>query len=249
MKVSLKNRLFVILARPKKSDNIGLAARAMKNTGFENLRLVGLDRLERKSFVTAVHAQEILKRASFFPDLQEACCDLNIILASTSKRRKNFPLLPLDEAVSKIFQFPDTIRIGLLFGNEITGLTSDELSLANFRFTIPQVGVQPSYNLASAVLLTLFAIFAHNSDESDMTAEKPLSWKDQEDCIRLILEKLEEKQFIHKTNRKHVTEMLFSLFGRLAMTEKERNLLLAIFSKGPDRIPNSVIDDVDGLVR
>ena len=231
---SLKKRLSVILSRPQKPENIGLAARAMKNTGIENLSVVGMDKFEKKSFVTAVHSEEILKNAGFFPNLLEAASDMNIILASTKKKRKNFPLLSLDEAISKIFDFPDNTHIGLLFGNEITGLTSEELSLANFHFTIPQFGDQPSYNLASAVLLTLFSVYTYDKPTSDFSDEIPLPWKEQEECIQKILEKLEDKQFIHSENKKHVTERVFSLFGRLALTDKDRKLLLAIFSKGPD---------------
>ena len=182
--ISLNKRLSVILARPQKPDNIGLAARAMKNTGFENLLVAGMDKFERKSFVTAVHSQEILKNARFFPTLLEATSDKNIILASTSKKRKNFPLFSLDEAVSKIFDFPEKTRIGLLFGNEITGLTSEELSLANFHFCIPQFGGQPSYNLASAVLITLFSLYTYHPLASDISDEMPLSWQEQEECIQ-----------------------------------------------------------------
>lgn len=233
--ISLTKRLSVLLARPQKPDNIGLAARAMKNTGFENLLVVGMEKFERKSFVTAVHSQEILKNAKFFPSLSEATSDKNLILAATSKKRKNFPLLSLDEAVSKIFEFPENTQIGLVFGNEITGLTSEELSLSNFRFTIPQFGDQPSYNLASAVLITLFSIFTYKQTSHD-TDEMPLPWKEQEDCIQKILEKLEEKEFIHTENKRHISERMFSLFGRLALTDKDRKLLLAIFSKGPDSL-------------
>lgn len=234
--VSFRERLCVILARPAKPENIGLAARAMKNTGFESLRIVGLDRLDRKSFITAVHAEEILKKSSFYPDLKEAGSDLNVILASTSKKRKNFPLFSLKAAVDRIFQFPPSARIGLLFGNEITGLTSEELERANFRFTIPQAGDQPSYNLASAVLITLFSIFTQNRVDTGFAFEQPLPWKEQEESIRMILRKLENKKFIHETNKRHVTEMVFSLFGRTALTEKDRNLLLALFAKGPDSL-------------
>ncbi|MFC2168493.1 RNA methyltransferase [Acidobacteriota bacterium] len=233
---SLKKRLSVILSRPQKPDNIGLAARALKNTGFENLRVVGMDSFERKSYVTAVHSQEILDTAQFYPTLQEATADQNIVLASTSKRRKNFPLLSLDEAVSKVYAFPETTQIGLLFGNEITGLTSEELSLANFHFTIPQFGDQPSYNLASAVLVSLFSLFTHYPGTSDISEKMSLPWKEQEACMQMILQKLEDKNFIHPDNKQHVTERVFDLFGRLAMTDKDRKLLLAIFSKGPDSI-------------
>ncbi len=231
---ALNKRLSVILAHPQKSENIGLAARAMKNTGFENLVLVGVDNLEQKSYVTAVHSKEILDTAKFYPTLQEATADLNIVLASTSKKRKNFPLLSLEEAISKIFKFPQETKIGLLFGNEITGLTSEELSLSNFHFTIPQAGDQPSYNLGAAVLLSLFAIFTHDKQISGIADEAPLPRREQQECLQIILEKLEEKNFIHPDNKQHMTERMFDLFGRLAMTDKDRKLLLAIFSKGPD---------------
>jgi tRNA/rRNA methyltransferase len=37
---------------------------------------------------------------------------------------------------------------------------------------------------------------------------------------------------MHETNQAHVTEMIHDLFGRLAMTDRDRRLLLAIFYKG-----------------
>ena len=164
--------------------------------------------------------------------MREATADLDIIFASTSKIRKNFPSLSLKDAVKEMFQFPASTKIGLLFGSERTGLTSDELRSSNFRFMIPQATKQPSYNLASAVLLTLFHIFAYdNFREGETTREKPLSRKEQEECIRLILRKLEQNNFIHSTNKRHMTEMIYDLFGRFALTSKDRKLLLALFSK------------------
>jgi tRNA/rRNA methyltransferase len=164
--------------------------------------------------------------------VSEATADLDIIFASTSKERKNFPSVSLKEAVEEMFQFAASAKVGLLFGNERTGLTSEELRSSNFRFMIPQAARQPSYNLASAVLLTLFHIFAYdNSKEVDTAKEKPLSRIEQEEFIRLILRKLEQKNFIHSTNKRHMTEMIYDLFGRFVMTSKDRKLLLALFSK------------------
>jgi tRNA/rRNA methyltransferase len=222
----------VVLVRPKNPENIGLVARSMKNTGFDELRLVGVTAVDQKSYVTAVHALDILERARFYPGVSEATADLDMIFASTSKARKNFPLVSLKDAVAEMFQFPASAKVGLLFGNERTGLTSEELRSSNFRFMIPQAVRQPSYNLASAVLLTLFHIFAYdNFKKVDSTKVKPLSRIEQEEFIRLILRKLEQKNFIHSTNKRHMTEMIYDLFGRFALTSKDRKLLLALFSK------------------
>ena len=92
----------------------------------------------------------------FFPTLSAGVADLNVVFASTARRRQNFSSLHLEEAVSRLRAFGPPSRIGLVFGNERTGLTSAELARSNFRYSIPQAARQPSYNLASAVLLTLF---------------------------------------------------------------------------------------------
>ena len=228
----LKHRFAIILNRPENSENIGLVARNMKNTGFDDLRLVGISSLEKKAFVTAVHARDVLENAGFYPDLGETVEDLDVIFAATAKARKNFSLLSMEEAFDKMFEFVGTTRIGFLFGNERTGLTSEDLLHSNFRFKIPQAGNQPSYNLASAVLVTLFSLFSRQVSKKDSAHGQPLSRKEQEACIQRILLNLKKKGFSHKTNEKHVEEMVYDLFGRLAMTAKDRNLILALFSKG-----------------
>ena len=197
------------------------------------MRMVLGNEILPKSYITAVHADEILDNAHIFSHLREATQDLDVIFAASAKRRKNFSSFSLDEAVEKIMGLPQTAQIGLVFGNERTGLTSQDLHHSNFRFTIPQAGRQPSYNLASAVLLTLFRISINGRiNPSEASKEKLISRKEQEDCICLILQKLEKVKFLHSTNRRHVTEMMYDLLGRMCMTEKDRLLLLALFSKG-----------------
>jgi tRNA/rRNA methyltransferase len=226
----------VVLVRPQSPENIGLVARAMKNTGFGGLRLVLDDPLPALARVTAVHAEGILDEARLFSSVNESVSDLDVVFAAVARHRKNFPALPLDQALDRLADFPIGTHIGLMFGNERTGLESEELRHSSFRFTIPQASAQPSYNLASAVLLTLFQI-AHRAGvpESARLSDKPLPRREQDECIRLILQKLEEKRFIHPGNRRHVDERIHDLFGRLGMTAEDRDLLLAIFGKSSPR--------------
>ena len=78
------------------------------------------------------------ERRGSFDDLADAVSDLHVVFAATAKRGRIFPSMPLDDALSKMPAFPASTRIGLLFGNERTGLTSEEMRHSNFRFTIPQ---------------------------------------------------------------------------------------------------------------
>lgn len=233
---TMRSNFFVILVRPENPLNIGLVARHMKNTGFVRLRLVGVSGIADASRKTAVHAREILDSARIYDRLGQATADLEVVFAATSKRRKNFSLFSLEDAVKKLSLFPDSTKVGLIFGNERTGLTSEDLKYSSYRFAIPQATKQPSYNLAAAVLVTLFHIYSRERALPEgVELERPLRRDEQMDCIRIILGKLENKGFIHKTNKKHVSEMIYDLFGRLSMTEKDKKLLLALFSKGIEK--------------
>jgi len=229
-----RKRFCVILVNPENPENIGQTARAMKNTGFEELRLVGLESIDPEATRTAIHCRSILDRARLYSTLAEATEDRHLVLASTARFRKTFTLLPLAGAADAVLSYPRNARVGLVFGNERTGLSSRELGAANFVFYIPQATTQPSYNLASAVLLTLFALFSRSAGEIVAREPMPIPRKEQEDCLRLILRKLERKDFIHATNRTHVTEMVQDLFGRMALTERDRRFLLALLDRAAD---------------
>ncbi len=227
-------RFRVVLSRPLNPENIGLVARAMKNTGFHGLRVVQDGPLPRTAWITAVHAEDILDRTRVYTDLTKAVSDLEVVFAAVARHRKNFPSQPLEQALARMWGFPPPARIGLLFGNERSGLSSGELRHSNFRFTIPQAAPQPSYNLAAAVLITLFQVGSRLRSEPARISDRdrPLPRRDQEACISLILGKLEDVSFVHPGNREHVGALVHDLFGRLAMTARDRDLLLALFGKG-----------------
>ena len=230
-----RGRFAVILSRPKNHENIGFVARAMKNTGFDDLRLIGVDALRPEAFRTAVHSETILKKARYFPDLAAATGSLHLVFAATARVRNTFAVQTFAEAVEALRKSPRGARIGLLFGNERTGLMSEELGAANFVFTLPQASRQPSYNLASAVLLTLFALFSLPGSPPVKPEALPATRAAQDECIRVVLMKLERSGFIHGENRAHVSEMVRGLFGRLALTDRDRKFLMAVFNQSVER--------------
>jgi TrmH family RNA methyltransferase len=229
-------RPVVVLVRPENPENIGLAARAMKNTGFSELRLAGIQRIGPGAGKTAVHAEEILEKARFFETIEDATTDLQFIAAATAKRRKIGTSMEMNEAVERLGRLPATARVGLIFGNERTGLTAAELRRANLIFTIPQAVRQPSYNLGAAVLLTLYSLFQAAGKTGAAETQPPLPRAEQDTVIGLILAKLDAQGFLHRTNRDHVTAWVHDFFGRQAMSERDRGFLLALFDKrGRDR--------------
>jgi tRNA/rRNA methyltransferase len=225
------SRLAVVLVRPDSPENIGLAARGMANTGFSDLRIVGLDRLEPPAWRTAIHAESVIEGTRFFPGLEAAVSDRDLVLGSTARVRHDFPLVSLAEAVARIGEYPETARVGLVFGNERTGLTQPELGLANVRFHIPQVSRQPSYNLGVAVTLTLHAFAFRQGPPPSLRRELPLDHAAQAEAGRRFAAMLDSLGFMYDTNRTFIVEKIQDIFFRMALTAKDRDVILAMFRK------------------
>ena len=229
--MSDRRRFAVILVRPDSSENIGLAARGMANTGFSDLRIVGIDRLEPPAWRTAVHAEALIESARLFPTLAEAVADRQIVLGSTARVRHDFPLVGLEEGVRRLREYPAAARVGLVFGNERTGLTQEEISLANIRFRIPQAARQPSYNLGVAVTLTLHEIAFRGGPPPAVRRDLTLTHAEQAEAGRRFRAMLDSLGFMRETNRAFITEKVQDIFFRMALTAKDRDIILAMFRK------------------
>jgi TrmH family RNA methyltransferase len=225
------SRFAIVLVRPDSPENIGLAARGMANTGFSDLRIVGLDQLEPPAWRTAIHAESVIEGARFFASLEEAVADLHVVLGSTARVRHEFPLVTLSDGVRRLFEYPAETRIGLVFGNERTGLTQEEISLANIRFHIPQAARQPSYNLGVAVTLTLHTIAFASAPAPAARKDFPLTHAEQAAAGRRFRDMLDSLGFMHDTNRAFITEKMQDIFFRMTLTAKDRDIILAMFRK------------------
>jgi tRNA/rRNA methyltransferase len=153
----------IILCRTQMGENVGTAARAMLNFGLTELRLVApqCGWPNAKAVVAASGAVEVLNRVAIFPDLAAATADLHHILATTARAREiSKPVQDAEAAAAGARSLiAEGRRVGLVFGPERTGLTNDELLLADTLISYPVNPAFASLNLAQAVLLFGYAWF------------------------------------------------------------------------------------------
>jgi len=146
----------VILSHPQLGENIGAAARAMKNFGLSELRLIApkCEWPNDRAQILASGAGDILERARIHQDAATALSDFGLVLATTARGRDVVrEVLTPAEAAARLRQAAAKgIRSALLFGGERAGLDNDELSLADAAVTIPTAAMS-SLNLGQAVLL------------------------------------------------------------------------------------------------
>jgi tRNA/rRNA methyltransferase len=150
----------IVLVRPQLGENIGACARAMRNCGLSDLRLVeprdGWP--NERARAAATGAVALVDRARLYPNVPEAIADLSMIYATTARRRDMLKdAISLEEAVVELRKHRG--QAGFLFGPERTGLDNDDLVLAGKVLHIPLDPTFQSLNLAQAVLLVSYEVF------------------------------------------------------------------------------------------
>ncbi len=147
----------IILVEPQLAENVGAAARAMLNCGLTDLRLVAPrdDWLGHPARAMASGADAVLEAATRYDSLGEAMADLQLVYATTGRRRDmvKVEVTPAEAAAEMRRQEAAGARCGVLFGRERIGLTNDEVVLTDAVLTVPLNPAFRSLNLAQAVLL------------------------------------------------------------------------------------------------
>jgi TrmH family RNA methyltransferase len=147
----------IVLLRPRNADNLGAIARAMKNFGLSDwvvvspnpklLEVPGMNRL-------AVHAGELLESVQRVGTLAEAVADCSWVVGTTTRRiegrRRLQPEAVAERAAGE--------RLALVFGDERSGLTNEDLAQCHDVSTIPSSEEQPSLNLAQAVVVYAYEL-------------------------------------------------------------------------------------------
>jgi len=151
----------IVLVSPARPENVGAAARAMKTMGFSDLRIVDSEAHRQESARWVAHGSgDIIDNARFFPTLADALTDIDFTVATTARSRAKFhyyatpaELVPLMQEKS---QWMD--RAALVFGREDSGLTNEELALADILTGVPMVADYPSLNLGQAVMIYCYQL-------------------------------------------------------------------------------------------
>jgi tRNA/rRNA methyltransferase len=151
----------VILVRPTEAGNIGSVARAMANTGLEELIIVEpAVQIGRTARAFAVGATPILDRSHRYGSLADAIEPFQQLIGTSSQRSRapRVPLLTPRQLAASFSSNPQP-RTALVFGPERTGLTTDELAHCSLLVRIPASPQQPTLNLAQAVLIVAHELF------------------------------------------------------------------------------------------
>ena len=226
----------IILVRPQLSENIGMAARAMDNFGLSKLSIVnpGDGWPSKKAENSAKHAKKIINRAKVFESLEEAVFDYDLVIATSNRKRfltkKTYNSSNILQ--KKIRDFKNT---AILFGPENSGLTNQDIRLANFLFTIPTYNTNKSLNLSHAVCVMSYELFQANNKSFKNTSTSNIdkvSKLEFSNFINVLVEDLDSRGFFKPIEKKaNMIDNIYSIYNKTDLSKKELRMLWGIHKK------------------
>jgi len=222
----------IILCRPEESRNIGSVCRAMKNMDIHRLRIVGKkeDYNEEKISILSVHAFDIWQNALFYDSITEAGSDCLWVCGTTRRRgknRKDWLLLP-EEFAKHYSEIPEG-KTAIVFGNERTGLTDEELSECNSGIIIPSNGRDGSLNLSHAVQILCYTVF--RAEKKISPGYTPITQERLSETITTIADNLQKMGFFSITGRPDMELFWKSVLSRASLSESEAKYIEKTFTK------------------
>jgi tRNA (cytidine32/uridine32-2'-O)-methyltransferase len=131
--------------------------------GITELALVKPGRLAQPehemAFKLAVRAWDVLESATVYDSLEQALTGCDLVFATTARRGQKGVLGPEEAARRAVAAAARGGRVAVVFGNEKTGLSREDLALCPLRLRIPMAADQPSINLAQSAQLVAYEWF------------------------------------------------------------------------------------------
>ncbi|KNY16854.1 RNA methyltransferase [Shinella sp. SUS2] len=230
----------IILVHPQLGENIGMVARAMANFGLAELRLVNPRDgwPSEKAISAASKADHVIEAAEVYPSLEAAVADLEFVYATTARDRYGYkevrsPVVAADDLRTR---FRAGEKTGILFGRERTGLTNEEIALADELVTFPVNPAFASLNLAQAVLLMSYewmksGLASVEDTPFDALPQRPAKKEELQGLFDHVEETLDARGYFRPAEKKpKLVENLRAILTRPSFTGTEIQVMRGIIS-------------------
>ena len=217
----------IVLANTSHPGNIGSVARAMGVMGLNQLSLVNPKEFPSDhADALAVGCKGILDNAKLYTNLSDALNNMVTIAFSARSRKITIPSMSLDELSNYINQ-NNSYTYNIIFGNERTGLTNDDLLLSDYLVNIETFSETSSLNLSAAVQLFTYNLFKKTITEKvNNTSKKDLATSKERDFYyRELISILEDTGFVTDKNHKSLIKKIHIIFNKATLEREEINIL------------------------
>jgi len=220
----------IVLHRPRYSENIGAAARAMRNMGLHDLVVVDPPNCDLTRILKmATHeAIEIVEQIQFYDTLPAALAPFNFVVGTTARRGRRRQIIPSPAILAdKLVALSKNNRIALLFGPEDRGLTNEDIRCCNWLVNIPTADFS-SLNLAQAVMIVCYEIFLAGREEAVEHIPRMAQQHELEGMYEQVKDILVRINYINPENPDYWMNKIRHFFTRMQLRAKELSIIRGI---------------------
>jgi tRNA/rRNA methyltransferase len=233
-------------------ENVGFAARSMKNFGLEELRLVSPGEIEEDEWGAGEHnasfslpsflekaeavakgGAEVIRNAKIFKTIEEATQDITKIYALSARRREIAKeVITPETAIEEMLQSNE--KYAFLFGRESNGLSNKDVTLAHKMIEIEANKSYPSINLGMSVGLISYLIHKKINGSKYKMQERALrnlaSGADLSYLIKFLQTKLDDANYFKVAEKREgMMVNIANIFSHANLSQAEVKTLIGIF--------------------
>jgi tRNA/rRNA methyltransferase len=227
--VNLKN-VCIILSGPRYPENIGAAARAMRNMGLEQLIVVDPQDYDMSRVLKmATHgAVEVVEQIKVYEDLRTALEPLSYIVGTTARLGGQRQLVgSAPRLAQKLAPISKENQVGLLFGPEDRGLTNADIRLCHELVNIPTAEFS-SLNLAQAVMVVCYELRRYNQPGGQTFVPRLANRHELDGMYAQLKDILVRISYIQPDNPDYFMNNLRHFGTRLQLRAKEVSIIRGI---------------------
>jgi tRNA/rRNA methyltransferase len=229
VRVNLAN-IVIVLCRPRYPENIGSAARAMRNMGIRRLVVVQPEFYDRARILKlATHvAADVVAHLELFDELQPALASCNYVVGTTARLGGQRRLIRSpDKLADHLIPISQDNTVALLFGPEDRGLSNEDLRLCHALATIPTADFS-SLNLAQAVMVMCYELFRAGADEVQEATPRLASRHELDGMYAQVKELLVRINYIQPDNPDYWMNKIRHWLSRLPLRAGEVSIIRGI---------------------
>lgn len=217
----------VVLEHPFFPENVGAAARAMRNCGLSRLVLVdGIDPMHPNARKMAVRSETLLQDAQKAASLDEAVRGASLVIGTTRMPYPGMRLLTPREAMPLMIAHAAHGEIAWVFGNEKNGLSREALMRCHQVVRIPCVDPDASLNLSQAVMTIAYEVMTAAFDVDALPSGRPLIGAPEIERLADVLEEaLVRSGFFKPHQRPRRAAILRRVLSRVGLDPDEAAVL------------------------
>jgi tRNA/rRNA methyltransferase len=224
------DHITIILVGTRYPENIGAAARAMRNMGIRKLILVEpLNPDPARIGKMATHAaREVVERMQVCGSLKEALAEINYVVGTTARLGGQRKVVSSPARLARrLISISRENRIAVLFGPEDRGLTNEDIRNCDILVNIPTAEFA-SLNLAQAVMIMCYELFGFSRDTPGEFAPRLANRHELDAMYEQLKDVMMRISFINPDNPDYFMNNLRHFGSRLQLRAKEVSIIRGI---------------------